>query len=45
MLNAYRDSGGLAREQNLLALSSRHCGLDADALATWIAEREVIGFE
>jgi len=39
MLNAYRGSGGLAREENLLALSSRRCGLDADTLANWIAER------
>jgi hypothetical protein len=45
MLNAYRGSGGLAREENLLALSSRRCGLDADTLANWIAERQVIGFE
>src|SRR5450830_342178 len=45
MLNAYRGSGGLAREENLLALSSRRCGLDADTLANWIAEREAIGFE
>ena len=45
MLNAYRGSGGLVREQNLLALSSRRCGLDAGTLANWIAERKVIGFE
>ena len=45
MLNAYRGSGGLAREENLLALSSRRFGLDADTLANWIAERQVIGFE
>ena len=45
MLNAYRCSGGLVREENLLALSSRRCGLNADTLSNWIAEREVIGFE
>lgn len=45
MLNAYRGSGGLAREENLLALSSRRCRLDADTLANCIAERQVIGFE
>ena len=45
MLNAYRSSGGLAREENLLTSFSRRCGLDADTLSHWIAEREVIGFE
>lgn len=45
MLNAYRGSGGLARKESLLALSSRRCGLDADTLETWVAQREVIGFE
>ena len=45
MLNAYRGSGELALEENLLALSSRRCGLDADTLANWIAERQLIGFE
>ncbi|NDP40134.1 MAG: hypothetical protein GZ093_15525 [Rhodoferax sp.] len=45
MLNAYRGSGGLVREENVLAMFSRRCGLNADTLANWIAEREVIGFE
>lgn len=43
MLNAYRGSGGLAREVELVALSRRRNGPDADTLANWIAEREVIG--
>ena len=44
MLNAYRGSGGLTRDGELLALSGHRCGLHADTLASWIAEREVIGF-
>ena len=45
MLNAYRGSGGLARKESLLALSSRSSGLDTETLANWIAAREVIGFK
>lgn len=45
LLHAYRDSGGLAREQEVVALSRRRGGPDADALANWIAEKAVIGFE
>ena len=45
MLNAYRGSGGLARDGELVALSRHRSGPDADTLAKWIAEREVIGFE
>ena len=44
MLNAYRGSGGLARDKELLSSSRRICGFDAHMLATWMAEREVIGF-
>lgn len=45
MLNGYRGSGGLAREETLLTLYNRRCGLDAATLSNWIATREVIGFE
>ena len=45
MLNAYRGSGGLVRDGELLALFRRSSGPDADTLANWIAQREVIGFE
>ncbi len=45
MLNAYRGSGGLARKESLIALFSRRGGIDADTLANWIADREVLGFE
>lgn len=45
MLNGYRGSGGLAREESVLALYSRRGGFDAATLANWIAAREVIGFE
>ena len=44
LLNAYRSSGGLARDHELIASSRRRCRLDASTLASWIAEREVIGF-
>lgn len=45
MLNAFRSSGGLVREELVFAMFRRRCGLDADALANRIAERQVIGFE
>ena len=45
MLMAYRGSGGLARDGELLALSGRRCGPDADTLACLIADQEVIGFD
>lgn len=45
MLNAYRGSGGLARDGELLALAGHRCGLNADTLVGLIADREVIGFE
>ena len=44
MLNAYRGSGGLARDKELLSFSRRCCSFDAGTLASWSAEREVIGF-
>ena len=44
MLNAYRGSGGLARDKELLSSSRRLCSFDADTLASWIAGREVVGF-
>jgi len=45
MLMAYRGSGGLARDGELLALSGRRCGPGADTLACLIADQEVIGFD
>lgn len=44
MLNVYRDSGGLAREREVVALSRLCCGPDADTIAEWVADRELIGF-
>ena len=44
LLNAYRSSGGLARDNELITSSRRRCGLNTGTLARWIAEREVIGF-
>ena len=44
MLNAYRGSGGLARDKELLSSSRRCCGFDAGTLVSWITERQVIGF-
>lgn len=45
MLNAYRDSGGLARCAELLGLLMRRRGSDVATLGRWIAGREVICFE
>ena len=45
MLNSYRGSGGLAREQEVIALFKRHGGSDVDLLPNWIAKREVICFD
>lgn len=45
MLNGYRDSGGLARAQEVVALFKRCQGPTVATLAQWIVEREVICFE
>lgn len=45
MFNSYRGSGGLAREQEVVALFKRRCGPDLATFASWIIETEVICFE
>lgn len=45
MLDSYRGHGGLARVQELLALSRRVGGPDLTTLARWIVKRDVICFE
>lgn len=45
MLDAYRESGGLARAQEVLGCFQRRGGPDAGTLANWIATRALIGFE
>jgi hypothetical protein len=45
MLIAYRGSGGLARDGELLALSGRRRGPDAYMLACLIADQQVIGVD
>jgi hypothetical protein len=45
MLDAYRDSGGLAACPELLSLCRRHSGADLTTLARWIVERSVVCFE
>jgi len=45
MLDSYRPSGGLARAQEVAALSERHGGPDVATLTNWIAKREVICFD
>lgn len=44
MLNLYRDSGGLARAQEVVALSRQCGGPDADTILRWVIDRELIGF-
>jgi hypothetical protein len=45
MLDSYRDSGGLARLQEVGALFKHRCGCDLTLLASWIANKKVICFE
>jgi hypothetical protein len=45
MLESYRGSGGLARAQEVVALSKRCGGPDVAMLGSWIAERAVICFD
>lgn len=45
MLDGYRESGGLARAEEVLALFRRCDGPDVAVLARWIARRELICFE
>lgn len=45
MLDSYRDSGGLARAQELVQVFKHRCGCDITPLASWIAGKKVICFE
>jgi hypothetical protein len=45
MLDAYRDHGGLARVQEVVARFRRCRGADVATLANWITRRQVICFE
>ena len=45
MLDACRGCGGLARTHEVIALSRRCGGPDAETLARWNAERKLISFE
>lgn len=45
LLNSYRDSGGLARAPEVVALLNRRGGTDLPTLASWIVKREVICLE
>lgn len=45
MLDSYRDSGGIARAQEVVALFKRRCGSDLATLASWIVNKKVICFE
>ena len=45
MLNAYRDSGGMAREQEVVALLARQAAEEVPTFADWIVEGRVIHFE
>jgi hypothetical protein len=45
MLNAFRPSGGLARGHEVLAFCQQCASADISALARWLVQREVIGFE
>ena len=45
MLESYRNHGGLARVQEVLALFQRSGGPDVATFARWIVQRDVICFE
>lgn len=45
LLNAYRDSGGLARLDEVMELRRGVCDQDVSPLPKWIIEREVVSFE
>lgn len=45
LLDSYRDSGGLARAQEVVRLFKRRCGSDLTMLANWIVNKKVICFE
>lgn len=45
MLEAYRDSGGIAGAPEVLALFRRNYGPDHATLAKWVASRQVLCFE
>lgn len=45
MLNAYRDSGGMAREQEVVALLARQAAEDGTTFADWIVEGRVVHFQ
>jgi hypothetical protein len=45
MLNAFRASGGLAREQEVAALIRKHQVDDDSPLAAWLFKRQICSFE
>jgi hypothetical protein len=45
MLDSYRNTGGLARAQEVFTMFKSHHGADAVTLARWIVRREVISFD
>lgn len=45
MLDSYRNTGGLARAQEVFTMFKSHHGTDAVTLARWIVRREVISFD
>lgn len=45
MLDCYRNTGGLARAQEVFTMFKSHHGADAATLARWIVRREVISFD
>jgi hypothetical protein len=45
MLNAFRASGGLAREQEVATLIKKHQVNDVSPLAAWVFKRQICSFE
>lgn len=45
MLNAFRDSGGLSRAEDVVRRFSDESGADMATLRGWIERRQVIGFD
>ncbi|MDO8284194.1 MAG: hypothetical protein Q7T69_04230 [Rhodoferax sp.] len=45
LLDAYRNTGGLARAQEVFTMYRSRHGADVETLARWIVRREVISFD
>lgn len=45
IMDACRDSGGVARAQEVVSMAASRCGPDVRTLALWILDRQLLSFE